>query len=105
MAWHPEYLNSAASLTTQHLRDGLSHQDWVNQHEGMLSQIGFKYLSATVLAIDVQGQEATVTFKVRVSLVIGEVVQIERYTLRMREGQWLINEQQIEDDRVIEKTI
>ena len=43
--------------------------------------------------------------KVQLFVVIGEVVQVERYSLKNIKGQWLIDDQEIEEDRVIGKSI
>jgi hypothetical protein len=46
-----------------------------------------------------------VSVKVRLFVVIGEVVQVERYTLKNVGGYWRIDKQEIEGDRVIGRTI
>jgi hypothetical protein len=48
---------------------------------------------------------ASVTVKVQWFVVIGEVRQIERYTLKNMEGHWLMDAQEIQEDRVIGGTI
>jgi hypothetical protein len=52
-----------------------------------------------------QGEKASVTLKVRLFMVIGEVRQVERYTLKNVEGHWLIDGQAIQEERVIGRTI
>lgn len=49
--------------------------------------------------------QASVTVKVRLFVVIGEVRQIERYTLKNVEGVWLIDDQDIQHDRVIGRSV
>jgi hypothetical protein len=46
-----------------------------------------------------------VTIKVRLFVVIGEVRQVERYTLKNVDGAWLIDGQEIQHDRVIGRTV
>jgi hypothetical protein len=48
---------------------------------------------------------ATETVKVRLFVLIGEVRQGERYTLKKVEGVWLISGHYIQDDRVIGRTV
>ena len=43
--------------------------------------------------------------KVRLFVVFGEVVQIERYMLTNVDESWLIDGQDIQDDRVIGRTV
>ena len=43
--------------------------------------------------------------KVRLFVVIGEVVQVERYSLKKVKGPWRIDSQEIQEDRVIGRTI
>ena len=57
--------------------------------------------SSETLNWNLQGEKVSV--KVRLFVVIGEVVQIERYTLKKVGGYWLIDGQEIEGDRVIGK--
>jgi hypothetical protein len=38
-------------------------------------------------------------------VVIGEMIQIERYTLKNIEGHWLIDGQEIQENHVIGRTI
>ena len=52
-----------------------------------------------------KGGTASVTVKVQWFVVIGEVRQIERYTLKNMEGHWLMDAQEIEKDRVIGRTL
>lgn len=44
---------------------------------------------------------AASTRKVRLIVVIGEVVQVELYTLKQVDERWLIDGQKIHDDRVV----
>jgi hypothetical protein len=46
-----------------------------------------------------------VTVKVRLFVVIGEVIQVERYTLKKVGGFCRIDGQEIEGDRVIGKSV
>jgi len=52
-----------------------------------------------------KGGTASVTVKVRLFVVIGEVVQVERYTPKKVEGHWLIEDQEILADWGIGRTI
>jgi hypothetical protein len=61
--------------------------------------------SAETLSWNLQGKKASVTVKVRLFVVIGEVVQVETYSLKKVKGQWRIDSQEIEEDRVIGKSV
>ena len=47
--------------------------------------------SAETLNWNLQGEKASVSVKVRLFVVIGEVVQVERYTLKNVGGYWRID--------------
>jgi hypothetical protein len=105
LEWYPKNLPMAATLTTTSLRNGLSQQAWIEQHDQLLKDLQFKYLEAKVLDEEQKAGQATVTVKVRLFVVIGEVRQIERYTLKNVEGAWLIDDQDIQHDRVIGRSV
>ena len=63
------------------------------------------YLDGKVVEEETNGVNAFVTMNVRLYLVIGEVVQIERYTLINVEGHWLVDGQEILHEGRIEKTV
>ncbi len=105
LAWYPKELAQAATLTTTTLRDGLSHTQWVEKNETLLKDLQFKYLDGKVVEEETNDVNAFVTMNVRLYLVIGEVRQVETYRLKKVEGSWLIDGQEIEDDRVIGRTI
>ena len=105
LAWYPKELAQAATLTTTTLRNGLSHTQWVEKNETLLKDLQFKYLDGKVVEEETNDVNAFVTMNVRLYLVIGEVRQVETYRLKKVEGSWLIDGQEIEDDRVIGRTI
>jgi hypothetical protein len=105
LQWYPQDLPQAATLTTTNLRKGLSQKQWVEKNEPLLNDLQFKYLDGKVLEEDHDGEKASVSVKVRLFVVIGEVVQVERYTLKNVEGHWLIDGQEIQEDRAIGRTI
>jgi hypothetical protein len=105
LAWYPQDLPKAATLTTRNLRDGLSPKDWVEKNAPLLKDLQFKYLEWKILEEDRNEVTASVTIQVRLFLVIGEVRQVETYSLKKVEGHWLIDDQQIHDDHVIGRTV
>lgn len=105
LQWYPQDLPQAATLTTTVLRKGLSQKHWVEKNAPLLKDLQLKYLDAKVLEEESKGVNASVTVQVRLYLVIGEVVQVERYTLKNVAGHWLIDGQEIEEDRVIGRTV
>ena len=105
LAWYPKDLPQAAALTTTNLRKGLSQKQWVEKNESLLKDLQFKYLDGKVLEEENEGVNASVTVKVRLFVVIGEVVQVETYSLKKVKGHWRIDAQQIQEDRVIGRTI
>jgi len=105
LKWYPQDLSNAATLTTTSLRNGLSQKQWVEKNEPLLKDLQFKYLEATVLEEEHDGEKASVSAKVRLFVVIGEVVQVERYTLKKMDEHWLIDGQEIQGDHVIGRTI
>jgi len=68
-----------------------SQQAWIKQHDQLVKDLQFKYLEGKVLEEERKGVNATVTVKVRLFVVIGEVRQVERYTLKKVDGAWLID--------------
>ena len=105
LQWYPQDLSNAATLTTTSLRNGLSHKQWVEKNEPLLNDLQFKYLDGKVLEEEHDGVNASVTVQVRLYLVIGEVRQVETYSLKKVEDHWRIDSQEIQEDRVIGRTI
>jgi len=98
---YPKDLNTAVTLTTATLRDGLSPESWVRNRKAILANLGLEYLDGQVLSEDITGNRAVVTLKVYLSTTIGDQVQRERYTLRRINGQWLINEMKVVAERFL----
>ena len=105
LQWYPKDLPQAATLTNTVLRKGLSQTQWVEKNAPLLKDLQFKYLEGKVLEETSDEITATVTVLVRLYLVIGEVKQVERYTLKLVAGHWLIDGQEIKEDHVIGRTI
>jgi len=105
LEWYPQDLPNAAKLTTPSLREGLSQKQWVEKNETLLKDLQFKYLEWKILEEETNDVNAFVTMNVRLYLVIGEVRQVETYRLKKMEGSWLIDGQEIEEDRVIGRTV
>jgi hypothetical protein len=105
LAWYPKQLSQAAALTTNHLRHGLSQQDWIEQSLPFLHALQFQYLEGKILEEDSGELTATVTVQVRLYMVIGEVRQVETYSLKKVDGHWRIDTQEIQEDRVIGRTL
>ena len=105
LQWYPKDLPQAATLTTTSLRKGLSQKQWVEKTEPLLNDLQFKYLDGKVLEEEHDGVNASVTVQVRLYLVIGEVRQVETYSLKKVKGHWRIDSQEIQEDRVIGRTI
>ena len=103
--WYPKDLSNAATLTTTSLRNGLSQKQWVEKNEPLLNDLQFKYLDGKVLEEEHDGVHASVTVQVRLYLVIGEVRQVETYSLKKVKGHWRIDSQEIQEDHVIGRTI
>jgi hypothetical protein len=102
LQWYPQDLTQAAPLTTTSLRKGL---EWVENNEPLLKDLQLKYLDGKVLEENTQGVNASVLVQVRLFLVIGEVRQVETYSLKKVKGHWRIDSQEIQEDRVIGRTI
>ncbi len=98
---YPKDLNTAVTLTTATLRDGLSPESWVRNRKAILANLGLEYLDDQVLSEDITGNRAVVTLKVYLSTTIGDQVQRERYTLRRINGQWLIDEMKVVAERFL----
>jgi hypothetical protein len=105
LEWYPKDLSNAATLTTPSLRNGLSQKQWVEKNEPLLNDLQFKYLDGKVLEEEHDGVHASVTVQVRLYLVIGEVRQVETYSLKKVKGHWRIDSQKIQEDRVIGRTV
>ncbi len=98
---YPKDLNTAVTLTTATLRDGLSPESWVRNRQAILANLGLEYLDGQVLSEEITGNRAVVTLKVYLSTTIGDQVQRERYTLRRINGQWLIDEMKVVAERFL----
>jgi len=61
--------------------------------------------SSETLNWNLQGEKASVSVKVQLFVVFGELVQVERYSLKKVLGYWRIDAQEIQEDHVIGRTI
>ena len=61
--------------------------------------------SSETLSWNLQGEKASVSVKIRLLMVIGEVLQVERYTLKNVRGHQLIDKQEIQEDGVIGQAV
>jgi len=61
--------------------------------------------SSETLNWNLQGEKASVSVKVQLFVVIGEVVQVIRYSLKNVGRDWLIDGQEIQEERVIGRTV
>jgi hypothetical protein len=84
LQWYPQDLPQAATLTTTQMREGLSQKQWVEKSAPLLKDLQFKYLDAKVLEEESNAITASVTLKVRLFVVIGEVVLICPHSLAIR---------------------
>ena len=98
-------LPQAATLTTTKIRDGLSPKDWIEKRAPLLKDLQFKYIEWEILEENRDEVTASVTVQVRMFVVIGEVRQVETYSLKLVEGHWLIDGQEIRENRMIGKSI
>ena len=105
LEWYPKDLPDAAMLTTTKMRDGLSPKDWAAKNNQLFKDLQFKYLYAKVMEEEHDGVTASVTLKARLFKVNGEVRQVERYTLKKVGRDWLIDGQEIQEERVIGRTV
>lgn len=105
LAWYPQDLPKAATLTTTKIPDGLSPKHWVAKKASLLKDLQLKYLEWKILEEERDEVTASVTVQVRLFVMIGEVRQVETYSLKKMEGHWLIDDQQIQGGQVIGRTI
>jgi hypothetical protein len=105
LQWYPKDLPNAAMLTTTKMRDGLSPKDWAAKNNQLFKDLQFKYLYAKVMEEEHDGVSASVTLKVRLFKVNCEVRQVERYRLKKVGRDWLIDGQEIQEERVIGRTV
>jgi hypothetical protein len=102
------YSRSTKGRDIAHNENGrrLISQVLAKKNNPLLKDLQFKYLDRTLLEAPIhQGVNTSVTLKARLFALIGEVVQIECYTTKNRQGHWLIDGQEIEGDRVIGESI
>ncbi len=92
----------AASLTTEHFRDGRSHDVWVSDVRGFWSQLRFQYRNGQVQSGWTKGNTAFIIFKTTSSSIWGEHDRREEYKLiRTPEGQWLINDLRLVHEKIM----
>jgi hypothetical protein len=103
--WYPKDFPNAAMLTTTKMRDGLSPKDWAATNNQLFKGLQFKYLYAKVMEEEHDGVTASVTLKVRLFKVNCEVRQVQRYRLKKVGRDWLIDGQEIQEERVIGRTV
>jgi hypothetical protein len=89
---YPDNLERAANMTTLNFRQGISHQDWIDGQGPILQGLKMKYGQGRVLYEDIQGEEARVILRVRVSSWMGAATKDELYSLvKGEEGLWFID--------------
>jgi hypothetical protein len=89
---YPDNLDRAANMTTLNFRQGIPRQDWVDAQDPILRGLRLKYGQGRILYEDIQGNEARVILRVRVSSWMGSAVKDELYSLvKGEEGLWFID--------------
>ena len=89
---YPDNLDRAANMTTLNFRQGISRQDWIEGQELILKGLRMKYGKGRVLYEDIQGEQARVILRVRVSSWMGSANKDELYSLvKGEEGLWFID--------------
>ena len=84
---YPKDLDTAVTLTTPKMRNGLTPERWIRHFKSILANLGLEHLDGQVLSEEITGNRAVVMLKAYLSTIIGDQVQRERYTLRRINGQ------------------
>ena len=96
---YPKDMKSAAAITTQGFRDGLSSADWIASKEEMLKDLEFHYLGGKIISEKLEGEVSEVHFHAHLHTVVGDQTQEEVYRLRKQaDGGWLIESIDVEDE-------
>ena len=89
---YPDNLERAANMTTLNFRRGISRRDWIDSQGPLLQGLRMKYGKGRILYEDIQGNEARVILRVKVSSWMGSEMKDELYSLVMgEEGLWFID--------------
>ena len=92
----------ATSLTTEHFRDGRSHDDWVADVQESWGRVDFRYHTGQVESGWTKGNMAHIFYHTTGSSIWGEHDRQEEYLLiRTPEGQWLINDMRLIQEQVL----
>ncbi len=92
----------AASLTTEHFRDGRAHDVWVDDIRGFWSQFRFQYRTGQVESGWTEGNMALIIYNTTGSSIWGDHDRQEEYLLiKTPEGQWLINDMRLIQEQVL----
>ncbi len=98
---YPKDLDTAVTLTTPKMRNGLTPERWIRHSKALLLNLGLEILDGQVLSEEITGNRAVVTLKAYLSTTIGEQVQRKRYRLRRINGQWLIDDVTVVAERFL----
>ena len=98
LQWYPKNLPLVGTLPPQAHELGCLKREEAEQHEPTLKGLQSTYIEGKVLEEEIKDGMVSVTIKVQLFKVIGEVVQIERYTLKKVKEHWLIDGQKIRDE-------
>ncbi len=98
---YPKDLDTAVTLTTPKMRNGLTPERWIRHFKSILANLGLEHLDGQVLSEEITGNRAVVMLKAYLSTIIGDQVQRERYTLRRINGQWLIDDVTVVAERFL----
>lgn len=80
IAVYPKDLDTAVTLTTPKLRNGLTPERWIRHFKSILANLGLEHLDGQVLSEEITGNRAVVMLKAYLSTIIGDQVQRERWS-------------------------
>ena len=95
----------ASDLTTLKFREGIPKKIWADETFRILKRGGYKHIDDKFLGISVRGISSMIVIKSTIETIVGITKQKEIYILNMEEGEWLIEDIVVEEEKTKTKDI
>ncbi len=95
----------ASELTTLKFREGIPKKIWADATFIMLKKGGYKNIDYNFLGISVRDISSMIVIESTIETIVGITQQKEIYILNMEDGEWLIEDIMVEEERTKRKDI
>ncbi len=97
--------DKASELTTLKFREGIPKKIWADETFRILKKGGYKNIDYNFLGISVRDISSMIVIESTIETIVGITQQKEIYILNVEDGEWLIEDIMVEEERTKEKDI